>query len=474
MQRHIMKGTFLIALIISSANLFCQTITEKLTDALNKLQADEQFKHAAIGMYVVDEKNGSVIVDRNAELGLAPASCQKIVTSAAAFSLLGNNYTFKTTIGYWGDLKDSILTGDLYITGYGDPTFGSFRWSNTKEEMILTNCVNAIIKKGIKNIAGNIFCFDRNFESNNTPGGWPWEDIGNYYGAGASAFNWRENQYDIILKSGDKIGTDVQIKSLSPSLFNVNLYSEVKASAKGSGDNAYIYLPPYADYGFIRGTIPVNEESFTISGAMPNAANQFALTLADRLRKKGFNGIIYAGSYNNNSVVKKDVSPTPSNFFTFQSPSLDSINYWFLKKSINLYGEALVKTIAFEKEKFGSTDKGIDIIQSFWTKNGIDATALNIKDGSGLSPANRVTTKALVQVLQFAKKQNWFASFYNALPEMNGIKMKDGYISDVRSYTGYVNSKSGANYVFSFIVNNFNGSASTAKDKIWKLLDLLK
>ncbi len=139
-----------------------------------------------------------------------------------------------------------------------------------------------------------------------------------------------------------------------------------------------------------------------------------------------------------------------------------------------MYGEALVKTIAFEKERFGSTDKGIDIIKNFWTKNGVDATALNIKDGSGLSPANRVTAKSLVQVLQYAKKQNWFASFYNALPEMNGIKMKDGYISDVRSYTGYISSKSGANYIFSFIVNNFNGSASTAKEKIWKLLDLLK
>ena len=38
------------------------------------------------------------------------------------------------------------------------------------------------------------------------------------------------------------------------------------------------------------------------------------------------------------------------------SPSLDSINYWFLKKSINLYGEALVKTLGYEKEKEGSTE----------------------------------------------------------------------------------------------------------------------
>ncbi len=33
--------------------------------------------------------------------------------------------------------------------------------------------------------------------------------------------------------------------------------------------------------------------------------------------------------------------------------------------------------------------------------------------------------------------------------------MKDGYINGVRSYTGYVKSKSGEEYTFSFIVKQF-------------------
>ena len=156
------------------------------------------------------------------------------------------------------------------------------------------------------------------------------------------------------------------------------------------------------------------------------------------------------------------------------SPPLDSINYWFLQKSVNLYGEAFVKTIAYEKTGFGATDTGINIIKDFWSKNGIEKSALNMKDGSGLSPANRVTTNALVTVMQYAKKQNWYSSFYNALPEQNGIKMKSGYIGGVRSYTGYIKSKSGAEYTFSFIINNFDGSPATVREKMWKLLDILK
>jgi D-alanyl-D-alanine carboxypeptidase/D-alanyl-D-alanine-endopeptidase (penicillin-binding protein 4) len=51
--------------------------------------------------------------------------------------------------------------------------------------------------------------------------------------------------------------------------------------------------------------------------------------------------------------------------------------------------------------------------------------------------------------------------------------MKDGYISGVRSYTGYLKSKKGTDYTFAFIVNNFDGNAGTVREKIWKVLDVL-
>jgi D-alanyl-D-alanine carboxypeptidase/D-alanyl-D-alanine-endopeptidase (penicillin-binding protein 4) len=73
---------------------------------------------------------------------------------------------------------------------------------------------------------------------------------------------------------------------------------------------------------------------------------------------------------------------------------------------------------------------------------------------------HRVTTSVLVSILQYAKKREWFSSFYYALPLINGIKMKDGYINGVRSYAGFIKSKTGREYTFAFIVNNFDGSAA--------------
>ena len=204
---------------------------------------------------------------------------------------------------------------------------------------------------------------------------------------------------------------------------------------------------------------------------MPDPALVFTRELKLNLNANGFT--IDQGS-NLNFLLQQRNTSSFETIQTIGSPSFDSINYWFLKKSVNLYGEAFVKTIAYEKTRSGSTDSGVNIIKFFWKERGIESSALNIIDGSGLSPANRITTNALVTVMQYAKKQSWFPSFYNALPETNGIKMKDGYIGGVRSYTGYIKNKTGTEYTFSFIVNNFDGSAGSVREKMWRVLDILK
>jgi D-alanyl-D-alanine carboxypeptidase/D-alanyl-D-alanine-endopeptidase (penicillin-binding protein 4) len=167
-------------------------------------------------------------------------------------------------------------------------------------------------------------------------------------------------------------------------------------------------------------------------------------------------------------------SPDTTILFTHYSPSLDSIIYWFLKKSINFYGEALVRTIGMEKKGFGSTEKGLEWIDSFYTANGFDTDAFHVYDGSGLSPANRVTPSAMAGALYFAKSRSWFPSFYDALPVYNGMKLKSGTIGHVKCYAGYHTSKAGKQYVVTFMVNNYNGSPSALVNKMFIVLDNLK
>ena len=95
-------------------------------------------------------------------------------------------------------------------------------------------------------------------------------------------------------------------------------------------------------------------------------------------------------------------------------------------------------------------------------------------DGSGLSPQNRITSHALVKVLQFAKSREWYRSFYQALPTFNGMKLKSGSMGGARSFAGYHTSTAGKEYIVAIIVNNYDGSSGEIVKKMYKVLDVLK
>ena len=160
--------------------------------------------------------------------------------------------------------------------------------------------------------------------------------------------------------------------------------------------------------------------------------------------------------------------------YQYFSPTLDSLTYFFLQKSINLYGEAFLQKIAEQKNNTFSNEAGIAALKKFWEEKGIEKSALHIFDGSGLSPQNRVTPVSMVKAMQYATSQKWFPSFYKALPEYNQIKMKSGTIDGVKAFTGYIKSKSGNNYTFAFIVNNYDEREGSISGKIYEVLNTLK
>jgi D-alanyl-D-alanine carboxypeptidase/D-alanyl-D-alanine-endopeptidase (penicillin-binding protein 4) len=458
---------FYMSLLMISSSVYGQNTTKRIQDAFRQFESDDQVKHALVSLYVIDAKTGKVVFDRNSQIGLAPASTQKIITSVTAFELLGKDYRYKTDFGITVVPEGHVL----YVKGSGDPTLGSWRWEHTKEEQVRNR-----IKKAIEVNASKIHNvrFDTTgWGDTGTPDGWIWQDIGNYYGAGAGSLNWRENQYDLILKTGPNAGDPVEVVRTEPRLYADTIFSMATAGAKGSGDNAYIYKPGerYAKYGTIagsvvKGTIPAGESAFKISGSMLNPFSEFK-SLFFRTTKHADEA---AGIEDFIAKLNTDVVYIHQEV----SPPLDSIIYWFNKKSINLYGEALIKTIGYEKNKKGYTREGLRILRSFWKENGLDEEELNMVDGSGLSPLNRVTTHAQVTILNYARSGSWYPSFYDALPEYNGMKMKSGTISGAKGFCGYHKAKDGNEYIFSFLVNNYSGKVSSLVSKMYTVLDVLK
>jgi len=469
----LMKRTLYLLLFALPQILNAQTTAQKLEKAYQILVKDEQAKYAITSLCVLDANTGKVIFANNENIGLAPASTLKTITSATAFYNLGKDFRYETKLSYTGKIaNDGTLLGDIIITGSGDPTLGSWRYEQTKENSILKQWVAAIKAAGIKKIEGGIISDDSTFGTSTIPTGWIWQDIGNYYGAGAGSICWRENQFDVYLKPGSNTGNDVQIVKTVPQTPYIQLVNELKTGGSGTGDNAYGFLAPYTNIGYLRGTWGIGIKKTSISLSLPDAAYDAAYRLQDTLKGLGIASSKSASSSRLLALENRQISSEQKPLLSIFSPTLSQMVYWFQKKSINLYGEQFIKTIAYKQGKEGNTKNGARVVIDFWSGRGIDKNALNMIDGSGLSPANRVTTSAMASILFQAQKESWFADYINSFPDYNGMNIKSGNINDVTAYAGYYTAKNGSKYIVVININNYNGSGISRK--LFQVLDALK
>src|SRR3982750_4041507 len=204
-----------------------QDIGKKLQAAALAFEKDSQMRYAIYSLHVVDGKTGKLIFDKNGNTGLPPASTQKLFTSVAAFEVLGRTYKYKTDLLYQGNIANGTLQGNLLIRGSGDPSFGSWRFENTKQDAVLREFRNAIAGLKVRQVTGGVGLIENGWLQEDVPRGWIWEDIGNYYGAFASSFNWRENQFDLFLRPGKREGDPAEIVGTEPELNKIQLTSEV-------------------------------------------------------------------------------------------------------------------------------------------------------------------------------------------------------------------------------------------------------
>ena len=471
-----MKNSFCFLLVLFfqsffSQSFFSQDISKKLDQATKSLLNESEMYSANLSFYVADEQ-GNFIYEYQGNKGLSTASTQKVFTAMAALEMLGKDFRYTTKVSYTGNIEEGRLSGDLIVSSNGDPTLGSWRYTGYKPEDFQNKVIQAIKSLGIYKIGGNLIIDDSYFDIQTIPGGWPWNDIGNYYGAGVWGVNWRENQFDMHISGGANAGTSTSFKKMVNLPEQVKWVNETQSAGKETGDRSIIYTAPYSEVAYINGTLP-SGKTIVVSGSVPNPPMQLGLEMYNWLSN---NDIELKGKVISASQLLIEGKEYPSlkgkEILVHYSPTMDKIIYWFMRKSVNLYGETLVKTFGKVKNNNSSFLNSVKILKDFWKSKGIQAPMINFADGSGLSPQNYASARAEVQALIWGKKQSWFPIFEESIPLYNGMKMKSGTIKDAKAYAGYHTSKEGKKYVFAVIVNNYHGSNVNAK--LFKLLDILK
>ena len=456
----------------------------------NAIMQDPELQNASMSFYCFDVDSMKMVAEIRPNTSLVPASIQKVVTTATALEMLGGGYRVSTLVQYTGYIDSMcVLHGDVYIKGGGDPALGGNRFKK-RYGNFMEDWADAIMQLGIDSIDGRVIGDASVFSSENVPATWIWGDLGNYYGAGPNGLSIYDNKVVYEFKSGENSGDSTEIICTYPYMPFANIINLVKASNTKT-DDAYIIGGPYDQTRIVKGAIPKGKESFKVRGAMPDPAQQAAFDLECALFERGVRvsgrattvRTLMISGFAADTLERTEVYKT-------RSPALSSLVHHTNMYSVNLFAEHILNWIALKRYGRGSTNSGSNAVTQFWKKKGVDTRGMYVNDGSGLSRFNAVSAKQMVDILVYMRKRSksW-KTFNSSLPlagksgtliklckgsnSYNNLRAKSGTMTRVKSFAGYVKTKSGRRLAFAVIVNNFNCSTTKVQKKLEKLLNAM-
>ncbi|RYG71516.1 D-alanyl-D-alanine carboxypeptidase/D-alanyl-D-alanine-endopeptidase [Lentibacillus lipolyticus] len=432
-----------------------RTMEEKLDQYI---EHEPNLKGAITGVSIRDATSGEKIYGHKGEIRLRPASNMKLLTAAAALSVLGEDYTFSTKMLVNGTVQKNQLIGDLFLKGKGDPTLLPADFDMIAQKLK---------EKGIEKIEGDIIGDDSWYDDVRLSPDLIWSDEDWYYGAQISALTASPD------KDYDAGTVMVEVHPGEP------------------GDKPRVTVTPDTNYVRIRNTaetIPAGgeeeltlervhgENTITIEGTIPaNAANvkewmavweptRYALDLFRQSLKK--HGITWTGE------VKTGIAPADAqSLYTHPSMPLSDLLVPFMKLSNNIHAEMLVKEMGKVVHGEGSWEKGLEVVESEMEALGMNTDTLLIRDGSGISHVNLLPPDEITKLLYAVQEQDWFEHYLHALPvagapdrmdggtlryrmEDKNVQAKTGTIYGVSTLSGYVETNSGDKLIFSIMLNN--------------------
>jgi D-alanyl-D-alanine carboxypeptidase/D-alanyl-D-alanine-endopeptidase (penicillin-binding protein 4) len=467
---------FWLPLLLIPPSGFAQSGIQR---AIDQLAGTSTMRHATFSACVIDVESGRILASHHPDRSVIPASTLKVVTTATALAILGPSYRFPTDLLYDGDIgRDGQLRGNLYLRGSGDPTLGSGQLKETPGlEEVMEKFRMAVQQKGIRVIEGFIIGDATALPTRVTVPSWQWNDLGNYYAAGAWGLNIHENLYYLHFQQTGTLGATPRIALIEPEVPGLLFHNEVTSAGRGTGDNAYIYGAPYTFLRYVRGTIPVGSKRFAIKGSLPNPPLFAAQHLAMNLERVGI--LSRRGATTRLAYEQQGGRVgTRRKLLTHYSPPLSVIVGRANQNSVNLYCESLLRSIGIARRQNGDLQASLNALEEEWKQRGLRMDGVHLRDGSGLSARNAVTSRFMAGLLRKAALDDRiFNALWDSLPEMGRsggqLRAKSGTIARVRGYAGYARPRSGRLLAFAFIANNFTGSGSTMRRQLQQLMQSL-
>ena len=126
------------------------------------------------------------------------------------------------------------------------------------------------------------------------------------------------------------------------------------------------------------------------------------------------------------------------------SPTLETMVKWTLTWSDNVLAEKLARLAAITSGELFNDQGVATTFHTVLTNFGIDPDKIEVSDGSGLSKQNRVTAKAMADLLMKIRNDPKYASIYDGLP-IGGVSgtLQNRFLTTAPQAVGLVHAKTG-------------------------------
>ncbi|MHA4893799.1 D-alanyl-D-alanine carboxypeptidase/D-alanyl-D-alanine-endopeptidase [Pedobacter sp. PWIIR3] len=419
---------------VLSLFLFACSADRQMANKLGKIFTKSAvLKQYYSGFALYDLSTGHMVFERNSDQYFTPASNTKLFTFYAGLKMVPDSIP---SLRY-------IEKGDsLIFWGTGDPSF-------LQSQLKAIKAFNFLKYSNKK-----LFFAPGRYTGSFYGKGWQWDDYNDYYQAEINEFPIADNLVDLKNTNGKL--------AVSPKYFADKVMADPTAKAPTfSVTRAFI------------------GNSFTYPAVvLPSNFNQkvpYKVDLATTLSLL---------SDTLGRPVESISMLMPPGAKTYYGIKSDSVFKEMLLPSDNFIAEQLLLVYANQLGQELSTDKAIAHIQKEYLSSLPDKFIW--ADGSGLSRYDLVTPRSVIKLLELIYKEvnnpkKLFAmlpaggmsgTLKNAYPKTDQpfVFGKTGSLANVHNQSGYVVTKKGKTYLFSFLNNNFVVPTATVRKEMGRIM----
>ncbi|MBU6453566.1 MAG: D-alanyl-D-alanine carboxypeptidase/D-alanyl-D-alanine-endopeptidase [Cyanobacteria bacterium REEB67] len=443
--------------------------------AVNSWLKRPEIAHSRVGVEVIELPSGRLLYSHDGEKRLTPASTTKVITTSAAYELLGPDFKYKTTIDATGPVVNGVVKGDLILQPSQDPSFNRSDLLRLIDDM--KNGRGGSEK--ITQVEGNAYVGGPPEGHESFQPTWLSEDFGQ---------DWMPASSSLV------IDRNIAFASGFPKQFHV---SDDKStghalldSLLSSGEAA-----SWVSFDAPRGIFHIYRGSaYSPSGTNDPAIKHdgpFVVANPDAFNQAIFQAMVAESGI---KLGADHGSPKLANTHALAehvSKPLSLLIKHCLYESDNLYAQQLLRSLGATTLGVGSPtggkvssktleDRGLFKLGDWLASIGVPNQEVVLFDGCGLSRKDCLSPHALNLVLKHMAGPEIKSSYLNLMHQTGAkdgsglFRLKTGAMDTVRGITGVLTNFSGQNVAVTAIINGHTPSVKNVRMALGDLIERLK